>query len=73
MNQHFTTEPGAAPLTLAFLGLLTLADCITISTFSALANPSLSQPGFWNLGTTAIILSGISGGLSLVFLDACGY
>ncbi|RKK10683.1 hypothetical protein BFJ65_g14678 [Fusarium oxysporum f. sp. cepae] len=45
---------------LACLGLLTLAECVTDNQLLNLANDSQMQPGFWNLRTCAIVLGGVS-------------
>ncbi|KAK2667769.1 hypothetical protein RAB80_016960 [Fusarium oxysporum f. sp. vasinfectum] len=50
----------AALSSLACLGLLTLADCVTDNQLLNLANDSQMQPGFWNLRTCAIVLGGVS-------------
>ncbi|EXK26302.1 hypothetical protein FOQG_14627 [Fusarium oxysporum f. sp. raphani 54005] len=45
---------------LACLGLLTLADCVTDNLFLTLAKVSQTQPVSWNLGTCASVLGGVS-------------
>lgn len=49
-------------LALTFLALLTFSDGIATNALQAILSRSSPQPpGFWNLGTTALIVSTASG------------
>jgi hypothetical protein len=50
----------AAGSALAFLAVLTLADGINSNALSIVLGLTEARPGFWNRGTTHLILSGVS-------------
>jgi hypothetical protein len=58
-----TDDNTAIPLFLN-LALVTLADSLASNALEVTTSPSTApKPGFWNIGTTNIILSGVTGTL----------
>lgn len=69
---------GGYPLAVAFLALLTLADNTLVNALPIALGPGPPQvPGFWNLTTTALVISVVSdliGQLVLIpLIDRYGY
>lgn len=57
-------QMGGYPLAVAFLALLTLADNTLANALPIALGPVPPQvPGFWNLTTTALVISVVSGAI----------